>query len=266
MIRAALTLSGLLVACGGAVVTTDAGDAGKLDSGIADSGFTACSAPAGYKLCGGQCGDSCPRDKMGRGCASDDYMMPDPQHNVGVCWGSGPNTLWRSDCDRCEDGFLCALSSAKLLEPTPAATFQFMDCTVQDWARMFALGGRLDMARYADRSAYTDQPLPTPSTCPSIAGLLLCGGPCGGCQNGFACIGRSPLHPYSVCVNEKGATCQRDVLPSCMDIFADRRCLTFKVDNPSQPVADAHSICVDRAICDAAAQGYPGGAFCTGGK
>lgn len=87
-----------------------------------------------------------------------------------------------------------------------------------------------------------------------------------GCQSGFVCVGRSPLHPYSVCVNEKGATCQRDVLPSCMDLFADRRCLTFKVDEPSQPVADAHSLCVDRAICDAAAQAYPGGAFCTGGK
>lgn len=42
-------------------------------------------------------------------------------------------------------------------------------------------------------------------------------------------------------------------------------CLTFQVDGAVQPMADEFSLCVDGATCQAAAQSYPGGAFCTSG-
>jgi hypothetical protein len=118
-----------------------------------------------------------------------------------------------------------------------------------------------DWVRYVDRSTYTGAPLPEPTSCPSISGLTLCGGSCGTCPNGYQCIGRSPLHPYSLCINpyemsflyicQRGKTCG-----------SGRRCLTFVVDDAAQAYADAHSFCVDASTCDTAAKSYPGGALC----
>jgi hypothetical protein len=184
-----------------------------------------------------------------------------------------------SDCQECTDGHVCVFESstnAQNFGPDSSAALemQIMGCTDMGYAEMYALNGRSDLARYADRSAYTNAPLPTPSDCPSIAGLTLCGGACGDCATGYICVGRSPLHPYSLCVNDftthpappnVPTFCLRSDTNDCEDVNnpGALRCLTFKVDDASQPVADANSFCVDTAVCNAAAAAYPGGAYCT---
>lgn len=275
-----LLAASVALGCGGRAVPLDGGLDGAADAGPRpDSGFTACSSPAGYNLCNGPCGAACPPDKDGNpGCASDQPGMPDPV-DLGICETTGALSGWVAaasgfGCNQCADGHVCVLSTQRLWRTSPVETFDIMECATRDFAIMYTLAGHPEMARYADRSAYTDQPLPEPATCPSVPGITLCGGACGGCPQGYACVGRSPLHPYSLCVNEAAPkeyggladTCERSNPNSCWSDFYDWRCLTFEVDGASQPVADAHGLCVDRAICDAAAQGYPGGAFCTGGK
>lgn len=266
--------AGLALGCGGALASPDGGaDAGADARPAGDAGYTACTSPGGYTLCNGSCsGTPCPPDKFGTpGCRSDEPGRPRPA-DLGICSTTGGDDVPPvADCELCPDGHVCALSSQRWWSARPADMFRLMDCGPQDWAIMYTLAGRPDMARYADRSAYTSQPLPSPATCPSVPGLTLCGGPCGGCPSGYVCVGRSPLHPYSLCVNDGGQTgvawsCDRNVGNDCKESLYDRRCLTFKVDDASQPVADGNSLCVDRAICEAAAKGYPGGAFCTGGN
>jgi hypothetical protein len=160
------------------------------------------------------------------------------------------------------------LPSERDLQTTNIETFLRLACADERWALMYSLNGRNDLARYADRSTYTGTPLPGVSaTCPSIPNLQLCGGACGACSAGYMCMGRSPLHPYSLCVNKwsSGGQCDRSNPVACSSP-AGYRCMTYKVDAVAQPVADAYSFCVDKAICDAAAQSYPGGVFCTGGS
>ncbi len=261
-----LLLLALASACGG-IVEGGAQD-GSAEAGAgSDAGdelTSACQAQGGLMLCGGQCGATCPVQPDGKGCASD-LQNPQPSNQLGICaTKSSELTL---DCQECSDGHVCALDSERWLQSTPEVTFGFMGCGPIGYAQMYAANGRSDLARYADRSAFTSAPLPAPSTCPSVPGLTLCGGACGSCPTGYVCTGRSPLHPYSLCVNEwsiGNGVCQR-AKPGCMDGTTKYRCLTFKVDDPSQSVADQYSICVDRSICEAAAQSYPGGAYCSGG-
>jgi hypothetical protein len=259
----------LLAACGGTVSGADGGSDGAVDESRPDSGFTNCSGN-NLHLCGSLCGQAC--SKQNCFSTNDQSLKPPPDPNqLGLC--AEKTLLGGGDCETTQgkDGAVCVLMSERWLQKTPLDTFALMSWADPGYAIMYALNGRLDLARYGDRSVYTNQPLPEPATCPAITGLPLCGGACGPCAKGYACLGRSPLHPYSLCVNEWGQTnmsdaCERNVLPSCDSPFGDRRCFTFKVDDASQPIADRYSYCVDRSICDAAALSYPGGAFCTGGK
>lgn len=156
-----------------------------------------------------------------------------------------------------------------LADYTPGVPSIPADCVSPDLAKLYEINGAAADVRYADRGAYTGMALPPPpSTCPAgTPNLHYCGGACGDCPKDFVCMGRSPLHPVSICVNKRTATspyndCVRGtgMLVACN---GSTRCLTFKVDDASQPVADANSFCVDTFICEDAAKTY--GAFCTVG-
>lgn len=266
----------LVASCGGTLsddTTKDASPDG-LDASSAPDGVTACAAPGGLMLCGGNCGDPCPVDSTGAGCASESEGYPG---DLGVCdVGKG---FQISLCEECRDGHVCVFRSehdAKDFGPDssiPNLQMGAMYCTDIEYAEMYASNGRLDLARYADRSAYTNEPLPAPpASCPNAGTLRLCGGACGDCPSGYICVGRSPLHPVSVCVNDfttqvvnpnTPTNCIRNVAGWCGANGDPLSCLTFKVDDASQAVADQNSICVDKAICQGAATSYPGGAFCT---
>ncbi len=253
-------LLGALVACGGAVQAgPDGGADGGSDGSIldADSGFTKCRAPSGVSVCHGtdNCGATCKYCTSGQFDTSLSFCLEDIK-------SGGPEP------EQCPDGFLLAdyAASYRDLGPTTLQT----DCVHEDLAKLYALNGRLDMSRYADRSTYTGAAIPpAPTTCPKIPGVTLCGGACGACPNqGQVCMGRSPLHPYSLCVDkftqEFGgpSPCRRGDGGSC----AGRRCLTFVVDAAAQSIADEYSMCVEASTCLAAEKAYPGGAVCTTGQ
>lgn len=251
---------GAVLACGGAVQTSpDGGTDGGSDAPVADgdAGFTKCRAPSGVSVCNGSenCGATCKYCTSGPPENSLSYCLEDIKRG-------GP------DPEQCPDGYLLADHSAVSRDQAPSALQT--ECVHEDLAKLYALNGRLDMSRYADRSTYTGAPIPpAPTTCPKIAGVTLCGGACGGCPNqGQVCMGRSPLHPYSLCVDkftqEFGgpSPCRRGNGNSC----AGRRCLTFVVDAAAQTMADEYSMCIDASTCLAAEKAYPGGAVCTTGQ
>lgn len=258
----------LATACGGTVAGADAsadgspGDGAGADTST-DGEWTQCRAPSGAELCGSaaKCGANC-------------------LHCTDNPWEPGPGDSGLSLCNdtlisgsgeyrQCPDGFVNVAAAAD--QPTNAL---FYYCRNEDAAKLYALAGRPDLARFPDRSAWTDAGIPAPpSTCPTgPPGLHLCGGACGDCPSPSTqvCMGRSPTHPYSLCVNRFGIkkstpeSCKRGNGGICQ-LGADLRCLTFKVEGSSQPVADAFSMCVDPDICMAAEAAYPGGAFCTTG-
>ena len=262
----------LLASCGGQVAGNDAGssDAGSERVDF-DGSVTPCSAGAAM-LCGSVCGDSCPRQPDGTGCQQ---LGDNDGSALSICDTFDGGIQWAADCTECSDGHLCVSTTSEPDGLVPSYRFDSMVCADVRFAEMYALNGRDDLARYADRGAYTGAPLPPPpASCPSIPGIQLCGGACGDCPAGYVCTGRSPLHPYSLCINDwrfghpslPPPTCigSADAGATCYDGNDKFRCLTFKVDDASQPIADQYSVCVDKSICLAAAAGYPGGASCTG--
>jgi hypothetical protein len=244
MMRKSLAMVAWVVAgCGSVSVSLDAGSDGSGDSGSltdSDVGYTQCTGPYGAKLCGGpaMCNVGCPEGR----CSGDQtFPLADPTR-LRICTVFGRVAGVASHrCFQCTDGNVC---------------------WGPEFGVLLSMNGHADWVRYPDRSTYTGDPLPEPATCPQIPGLPLCGGACGACADGYVCIGRSPLHPYSVCVNKwkPSLPCKRG--DSCIGAVPPSRCLTFKVDSASQSVADANSLCVESAICDAAAKSYPGGAYC----
>lgn len=96
--------------------------------------------------------------------------------------------------------------------------------------------------------------------------MRLCGGPCGKtCAPDEVCTGRSPLHPYSLCLPDLriagfGYTCRADgKTPRCPQ---DDYCFVFKVQPEAQAYANANGLCMGKAACQAAASALPGGALC----
>lgn len=222
-----------------------------------------CSTPSGAQICGGpgKCSGHCDAVKCGFDAV---YGATDEPR---FCLGTG-QAFGRSsggDCNACEDGNICFLEDARVVPGglTDASVFGFMACGKPEIATFLTRINKESWLRYSDRSAWTGMPLPTPNTCPSYPGLPLCGGPCGGCPQDQICIGRSPLHPFSICVPAPPtgpSTCKRG--NTCWGGAVPRRCLTFKVDDASQPIADYSSLCIPSDACDAAAKYLPGGAFC----
>ncbi|CAN5707522.1 hypothetical protein BH09MYX1_BH09MYX1_01920 [soil metagenome] len=176
-----------------------------------------------------------------------------------------------SGCKICDDGNLCAYDNETISKPDPASTFDRLFCGSEGFGIMYHLSGRDDLARYSDRAAYDGTRLPpAPTTCPSTPGLELCGGACGACPAKFTCLGRSPLHPYSLCAflgwqdTSNGVRCTRGSNAMCDGLTPGKyKCFVWKVDPASQPIADQNGVCIAADQCAAAGQLYPGGGFCT---
>lgn len=248
-------------ACGGQLFGVDGGADGAIDHAVTDvaaDGWTVCSGPSGAIVCGGpnKCDSACPNGK----CASSAVGEQDDTAlrmclNAGAPIGGDPS----HQCLECEDGNVC-------LDPDPGNPSGAFFCGNADYGKLYAASGDSQYVTYADHSTYTGQELPASDTCPSTTGFKLCGGPCGTCPNGYVCVGRSPMHPLSLCVNDEsqtppnvGSYCHRGV-DHC---DTGRECFTFVTDAPAQARADNDSLCVDQVICEGAAQSYVGGAFCT---
>ena len=251
----------MTMACGGLFQSSDAGsekDAASDGALAADGGWTMCEAPSGVSICGGPnlCGAQCKvcfkTDGTLSACGDVNYQFIDPN----------PPT----DTLLCPDGALNACDWDEYAPECFAGS-----CVTEDLPKLYLANGRPDLAKYADRSTYTGDPLPTPASCPSMPpGLSLCGGACGSvCWGGDErCTGRSPLHPYSMCVPKQPTSfpCARGNNGYCNSVRSGFMCLTYEVDQAAQLLADQNSLCVPSTLCQAAAQSYPGGAFCTAGN
>lgn len=251
----------LLAACGGVATGSDAGDAAAdarpdasvpKDSGAGDAGWTDCRSPDGWQVCYGT--HAC----AATGCAAPYFCMANFAHpqnaELTACFNSAWSTTNGSCEDACGDGQLCVRPDV--------AVAQWL-CAGENLGKLFDINGGRDRVRYADWGLYDGTDIPLPQTCPSL-GLPLCGGPCPPCAAKQLCTGRSPLHPYSMCVPQNSKLmgvpefCSK-AQPACPNGMS---CFVFKVEPAAQALADGGGYCVPSAQCQAAASALPGGGFC----
>lgn len=240
-----------LASCGGMLGNTDAGPDAQVDVDAGDAGWSQCTAPEGYAVCGGpnQC-------SPGPQCYCD---FGEPPGELGVCVGNGyPDPLSGIGCYPGFDGRVCIHVPQGVWGDAPF-----------DVGVLFAQNGAAARVRYADLSLWTGDPLPQATTCPSLGNVLPCGGSCGACPSGEACVGRSPIHPVGICNPDKHGCSvvplvDGGVTVPCPD-YTTQSCFTFVVQSGAQPEADMAGICLPKADCDALAQALPGGGKCYGG-
>jgi hypothetical protein len=214
------------------------GAGGKAEGGA--TGWPECSTPSGYIICGGDF--ECPLDSAECVYCLDRRLAQ--TGGVSICVNSAPDF---TQCYRCPDGELCVQYTQLR---------KFLYCAPGEVGLLFGAAGAPEQVRYADYGMFTGDPLPEPTTCPAVSGFTLCGGACGGCPAGSVCTGRSPLHPYSLCVPE---------IPGCGVARAcsgGDGCFVFRVEPEAQPLADELGYCLPLSECMAAAENLPGGGFC----
>ena len=211
----------------------------------------ACTSPSGFQLCYGA--NHCPPDVAS--CSDCVYGPPQPGHpdDASLCyndaWNAWLTTTHDYLCGNCTDGEICwGFRSGPLL-----------NCAPFEVGVLYAQNGDVTDVHYADRGQWTGEPLPTPSDCPTIPGVPVCGGACGDCPAGTICTGRSPLHPYSMCVPEVGL-CGPYSEGDYACSIPGSACFFWKVQPDEQPKTDG--VCMPLAQCQAAAQGLPGGGYC----
>ncbi len=255
--RAAFAM--LLIGCGGVAGGGDAGgdatDARSDAVGTKDSGgdaqWTDCQSPDGYQVCHGT--HDCSWSAGGCVCYSD--IAHPMMTGVSVCENQTWSDLAARDCwEACRDGQVCVRADA---------AEKLWWCAGPNLGKLFDLNGGRDRVVYADWGSYDGTELPLPPTCPSL-GLPLCGGACPPCATKQVCTGRSPLHPYSICIPENAqlpglaefCTKAKPVCPNGMS------CFVFKVQSSTQALADEGGYCMPSAQCQAAASSLPGGGFC----
>ena len=251
------SVAALLCACGGTVVPVDAGDA-QSDSpveGGKDASSDApnvCVSPGGFRVCHGS--NACPADDTCN--CQDNFFNPNsPNPQLSICTSTIGNILSIHDCRLgCADGEFCVVLTVSSANPQARPYV----CVPEELAQLYQANGGADRVRYADWSDWTNAPLPNPSACPAVSGFSICGGSCPTCGLGELCTGRSPLHPYSLCIPDKNAYCTK-AKPGCP---AGQSCFLFTVEPDAQSLADAAGYCMPTAACKAAQAGYPGGATC----
>lgn len=253
----ALTL--IVTACGGAVANQDGGSDGGGKDGTPDAaGWTACTSPDGYAICGGSstCGAECPN-------CNKYWNTPPPPETLRIC----PNDVFDNAnvgdtgygyCFQCPDGRICVGEDGSSNAP------RLMYCLGLNAGILYKSSGASGAVRYADNATFTGAELPSPSTCPQFPGIKLCGGACGKtCATGEVCTGRSPIHPYSLCLpdlrGQSPGICSDSKVGDCGGLD---QCLLFKVDGPGQVFANQNGTCVSPSLCQAAAASFPGGAIC----
>ncbi len=228
----------ILGACADEVIDGTGGGATTTSVTTGVGGWTDCSSPNGYEVCGDQ--TNC--DNPDCLCGTAGFGVP------GICinesydaWGGvGVLVGW------CKDGGVI-----RLIGGFPNS------CVPEDIGLLYCAQGFQDAIRFADFGTYDCEPLPLPDDCPSPAGIQLCGPSCGACPAGQLCQGRSRLHPYGMCMVppsnlcSTGATCE-----------AGESCFVYAVDPPGQPFANEYGLCLPDAQCQAAASNLPGGGTC----
>lgn len=243
----------LVGSCGGTRSDADAGRDGagdvSADLGVPDdAGFTSCSTPENYRICGDN--TSCPvGDSACTMCIS---VQGPKDHDVALC-GETFVALFNRSCDKyCDDGQIC-------LRPGGGLSLSCMPYSLGPLFSKYTTDP--DRIRYADLGKWTGDPLPRPATCPSDADFRVCGGNCGGCLAGEICTGRSPLHPYGFCLNAASVqSCAVGNAKWCQ--AGTEGCFVFKVQPEAQPLADTYGICLALAECNALATRLPGGGTC----
>ena len=233
----------MALACGGTVVTpVDGGtDSNAFVDASVDGG--PCRTVSGAHGCGGP--NNCTwSDKVCGGC------LPDSFHRTGAFSVCGNDILEAGAfvfCqDGCRDGDICANLTA---DPKPQ-----YECAREDVGPLFASNGASDRLLYADWSSWSGQPLPTRDVCPGAAGYSLCGGPCPTCGPAQTCTGRSPTHPFSLCIPRPHGYCTKS-MPSCAN---GQSCFLWNTG----PRSDDAGYCMPTSECQAAAAGIPGGGLC----
>lgn len=232
----ALACAFMLTACGGS--TSD----GTNDAG-ADSPCV--SASRAYAVCNGPnaCFTGAPSSQC-EYCSS----QWDPT-KVGMCFNTGLS-----------EGF--ATDGQLYVEPVPEAVGAW-DPYPFELGELFADNGATDRVRYADWAEWDGATLPEPTACPTFTNYRVCGGNCNGCMTGETCTGRSPNHPYGICLLNGNGRCgalQSD--GGYLGCAADQVCFTFQSTSSGQATADIEGLCMSTAGCQEALTTYPGGGFC----
>jgi len=257
--RGVIAISSMVLChCGGIAGNPDGSvDANsKWDAGIPDdAGFTNCTTPDGFGICGAK--TPCPSGPDRPGCLAcfgagnvcDSCAPNDIGDGLGICLPSSPSG---EACPKGDDGFVCW---------DPHATGPILAGLAIPYSLGVLLARyRPERLRYADLGLWTGAPLPIPTTCPMISEFQVCGPTCGGCPSGSQCVGRSPLHPYGFCIDTQADACRRDGSKKCSN--AGEGCFVYNVEPSAQPLADLLGLCVPMARCTALAAKLPGGGFC----
>ncbi len=249
--RTVALLAMAALACGGQVVPGN-GDAGA-DGAPDGAGYTDCTSPSGYAVCGGP--NQCDFHNCISACS---YAIP--PSDFGFCLGSGlPDPLNGKVCEPGYGGDVC------ILIPIINSTTGWADAPFE-MGPLFASNGAADRVRYADLSLWTGDPVPDPQSCPDLGGTPACGGACGACPAGFTCRGRSPLHPVGFCSDDSanwGANCGAPPSVYHGACPKSQGCFTYLVQPEVQKDADDAGMCLPIDQCNALAAAMPGGAKCT---
>jgi hypothetical protein len=167
----------------------------------------------------------------------------------------------------CVQGLTSEINIGCLLTPDgDICVYDFLYAPYDLGTLMSKNGGAADVT-YADHGAWTGAPLPAPAACPVESGFSLCGPHCAPCPSGGSCTGRSPLHPYGICVPTDVATtaskCFTGFTGCALDDGGAGGCLRWLVEPSAQNEADDFSFCMPLATCETIADGYPdGGVSC----
>jgi hypothetical protein len=258
----------MLVACGGRVVverddsggggahgssTTASGsptggpDAGGAGAGAGQGGgWTECSSPEGYAICNGPA--DCPHDFKSPTCPDCINASAD----ISICANEVLAKAKIGYCWLAPDGRVCVDVAGSNVDPS------YMNVPFSVGI-LYKNAGYSKRVRYADYSLFTGQPLPEPESCPTIEGVTLCGGKCGGCPPDAVCTGRSPLHPYGVCA-PLSAPCEPGSGEYCKPGYS---CFQWVVEPAAQAMSDEYGIgCFPELVCNKLAAEIPGGGKC----
>lgn len=259
-----------MAACGGSV-TVDIGDAAGGGGSDASDGSSGSSGSTGGSGGMGAAGADAGGDSASTPCSAPDWEgcgSPD-------CPDSRPGCI---QCNGTSDAgliFICAESliiglGGKPLDGHVLLTMQpsFTTLPLLDEEVPFSAGvivanhGQADRLAYADRGVWTGQPIPKPTDCPKIQDVSTCGGYCGGCPFGQVCTGRSPLHPYGLCIPTDAGVCSLVSDINGSTCKKGEGCFTYTVEPEHQHVADGTGFCMPLAQCQATAANLPGGGHC----
>jgi hypothetical protein len=254
---AATVLCAGLTACGGNTESgpSSAGNDGGVplpdgDVVLPDGsvGPNPCVSSSGYAVCGGPNNCFPPAQQTMTTDCSDCYQQ---YYQIGICTNAThPNLPVNLYAD---DGEVYI----EAVDPNVWTAFPY------EVGALFAANGAPERVRYADWYAWTGDPLPEPTTCPTFTEFSICGGNCSPCSTGEICTGRSPHHPYGLCMPDPSlnTTTGCDATHSCP---SGSGCVVIQSSADGQPFANAAGLCMPTASCQAIAANYPGGAICPG--